>query len=160
MTVLWLAIMGCGSQEQAPPSIDPILEGIESIGAPQLRTRLTEAKGYPRVINFWATWCGPCKAELPHLKAFAAAHPEVDVVLVNVDLPSLRDKTVMPFIRDQELEHLRHWQLDELDQQTALHAAVPDWPDVIPVTLVVGADGTIEKRFTRALGPADFAQLP
>lgn len=37
------------------------------------------------VVNFWATWCGPCKTEIPELNAFAAAHPDVAVIGVSVD---------------------------------------------------------------------------
>jgi thiol-disulfide isomerase/thioredoxin len=37
------------------------------------------------VVNFWATWCGPCRKEIPEISAFAAAHPEIEVVGVSVD---------------------------------------------------------------------------
>lgn len=43
--------------------------------------------GKPAIINFWATWCAPCEAEMPELQAFQAAHPDVQVIAVNVGEP-------------------------------------------------------------------------
>ncbi len=44
-----------------------------------------EAKGRPYIINFWATWCPPCQAEIPDLAAFYAAHKDgVDFYAVNL----------------------------------------------------------------------------
>lgn len=42
-------------------------------------------RGKPVVLNFWATWCGYCVQEMPDLVKFAASHPEVNVIGVNVN---------------------------------------------------------------------------
>ena len=46
---------------------------------------LSAYRGRPVVVNFWASWCGWCAKEMPDLVRFAAAHPEVAVVGVDVN---------------------------------------------------------------------------
>jgi peroxiredoxin len=46
--------------------------------------RLSDLRGTPVVINFWATWCGPCRNEMPSLQA-AATRFDGEIVVVGVD---------------------------------------------------------------------------
>jgi thiol-disulfide isomerase/thioredoxin len=45
---------------------------------------LSEARGHPVVLNFWASWCAPCREEIPDISAYAEANPDVSVVGVAV----------------------------------------------------------------------------
>ncbi len=47
----------------------------------------TELRGTPLVINFWATWCVPCRVEMPELQAIHEAYPAVRVLAINLGEP-------------------------------------------------------------------------
>ncbi len=49
--------------------------------------RITDARGRVLFLDFYASWCEPCRQELPAVEAFARAHPEVEVVPIDVGEP-------------------------------------------------------------------------
>jgi thiol-disulfide isomerase/thioredoxin len=73
--------------------IRPIEDGMPAPGfaLPTIGPRgepgpaFTFQKGRVTVLDFWATWCGPCIKAMPKLDALASQHPEVDVITVNLD---------------------------------------------------------------------------
>jgi cytochrome c biogenesis protein CcmG, thiol:disulfide interchange protein DsbE len=53
------------------------------------RVALTEIRGHPLILNFWASWCVPCKREAPILAASARAHAE-EVTLLGIDVQDFK----------------------------------------------------------------------
>lgn len=49
------------------------------------RVSLRDYRGRQVVLNFWATWCGPCRVEVPSFSSFAREHPEIPVLGIAVD---------------------------------------------------------------------------
>jgi len=73
-------IAGSGSRDLAPDFAIDLLDGT--------RFRLSEhlaSDGRPVILNLWASWCGPCREEMPALDEVARAHPEVFLLGVAVD---------------------------------------------------------------------------
>ena len=49
---------------------------------------LTDKKGNIMIINFWATWCMPCKREMPSLEKLTQKYPEIKVYAINMEKPN------------------------------------------------------------------------
>ncbi|MDT7944017.1 MAG: TlpA disulfide reductase family protein [Dehalococcoidia bacterium] len=60
----------------APDFEAPTLEGGQKV-------RLSDFRGRPVYLNFWATWCGPCERELPDIARLRRSHPDLVVIGIN-----------------------------------------------------------------------------
>ena len=95
-----LALVGgalsCSSSllsQKAPDFTLPTMTGANII-------TLSELEGTPVVLNFWATWCGPCRAELPYFEAVAQeSEGEIKVIAIDVGESA---STVQTFFGDYE----------------------------------------------------------
>ncbi len=139
--VLLLLALGCAvaSETPAPEAVAaaPVAPGVEMIPASQVAERLAIPSEKTRIVNFWATWCGPCVKELPRLAAFTRGRPDAELVLVNLDIASLQKRKVDPFIQKNGLTEFANWQLNDRDPSRAITKAIPEFNGVVPLTLVV-----------------------
>jgi thiol-disulfide isomerase/thioredoxin len=76
------------AQAPAAPPQRPALQATTLDGEP---LDLADYAGRPLLVNIWASWCGPCVTELPHLAALAAEHPDLAIVGVSVDMDGQED---------------------------------------------------------------------
>ena len=104
--------------------------------------KLADLKGNVLVFDFWATWCPPCVAAMPHLNELAAEFKDQGVKVVAIDQDEEKD-LVAGFINSRKLNNL----IVLLDPGTKVSeeymATTP-----LPTTMVIGKDGTIRKVIT------------
>ena len=142
-----LAIQGCGASTGGTTARASVPE-VEVAGLARVEQAIAEHHGHPLLLNFWATWCAPCVAELPDLLAVAAEH-EVGVLGVSFDLmlpnkqPDETSALVRAFLerRDLALSTLIY---DGSDYE-AINARF-DLPGGIPVTLAIDSAGNVVDR--------------
>ena len=87
------------------------------------------------VINFWATWCKPCVAELPY---FERLHSEqnIPVTLISLDMPNLIESKLIPFFKKENLQSTV-LVLDDPDANTWIPKISTDWSGAIPATIII-----------------------
>ncbi len=100
---------------------------------------LTKYKGKVLLLDFWATWCGPCIAELPNVKKVYEAHHDKGFEIVSISLDQ-DEQTLRDFVKQRELNwtHLYNGSLPA-GQDIATKYNVT----AIPQMILVGRDGKI-----------------
>ena len=80
------------------PSPAPVFPDLEFVGHEGGSVRLSELKGNVVLLNVWATWCGPCKLELPVVQRMYDSYSDRNFVVVAVNVDADR-KRVSPFMK-------------------------------------------------------------
>jgi thiol-disulfide isomerase/thioredoxin len=125
--------------EAAEASALPLADSLPDFSLANLAgepTPIGSWPGRPMIVNFWATWCVPCRREIPLLKQFQAANPEVQVVGIAVD----RAEAVGSYAAEALFNYpILVGEGDALAAATAFGAQVV----VLPITVFTASDGAI-----------------
>lgn len=106
---------------------------------------LTNKKGNIMIINFWATWCAPCKREMPSLEKLTNKYPEIKVYAINTEKPN--KLKIRDFFRTIDVASLEtYYDPDfKLVKQFKMRG--------LPTSILINKDG---EEFGRVIGEVDF----
>jgi len=111
---------------------------------------LASYKGKALVINLWATWCGPCRLEMPQLVDLAAKFKAKGLQVVGISVDDEADK-----IREFAAEYkVTYPMLVGLGQDAFLNAL--GYEGTVPMSIMIRADGTIAKVLTGIMTTEDW----
>lgn len=148
------AMLGCDSgyserpQAEAPPSRSVAYQGRPTVGSPAPDFRLmdlhgravslSEYQGRVVLLNFWATWCGPCRVEMPAMEAlYRSMQPKgLEILAVSVDQEGTA--VTRPF---QEAMGLSFPILHDQDYQVGLTYGAR----TLPMTFAIDRQGVIRQ---------------
>ena len=151
---------GASTEEHAPEPLAPIgasavppsgtsltapqapLPELEPITAEQLRQGIRRSGAKASLVNAWASWCGPCRREIPMLDALAVnLRPQgVEVLLVSVNKPD-EQAAAVAFLRDQGIT-LRSF-IVEGSLGPFKVGLNPRWPGMLPASFLFDGEGEL-----------------
>ncbi|HWW74299.1 MAG TPA: TlpA disulfide reductase family protein [Pyrinomonadaceae bacterium] len=131
---------GAKSSNVAPPKITEVDEdGLRSLLGPGAE------RPRPLLVNFWATWCTPCREEFPDLVKIREqyAADKLDFVIVSLDDPSDIGKAVPEFLAEVRATAFPAYLLHAADDNNAINLVDPTWSGELPATFLYDRAGAL-----------------
>jgi cytochrome c biogenesis protein CcmG, thiol:disulfide interchange protein DsbE len=135
--IVWLAV--ASGPARAAPEIGAAAPPLVLTALDGQTFDLAKLRGKVVLVNYWATWCAPCRKEMPRLDAFYRRHHDhgLEVIGISIDFP-----------RDFEKAHKA---AQAVSYPTAVSKAITEdgfgTPQGVPITWVIDTDGKIRDRF-------------
>jgi thiol-disulfide isomerase/thioredoxin len=161
-----LILTGCNDGEQAAvaDTVDETAQAAEAAevavaAAPSLDFQLTsldgdavnlaDHRGKVVIVDFWATWCGPCRMVMPHLQQIHEEFAEKDVRVIALSVDRAGPATVKTFIA----KHKYTFPVAMADANLVrAYGGVPS----IPTTFIIAPDGSIAEKMVGVHSKADY----
>jgi peroxiredoxin len=155
VAVLALLLTGCsalrklhgtGKNTASGPQLAPDFTLTDHTGKP---VKLSDFRGKVVLLNFWATWCGPCKAEIPWFVEFQQQYRNRDLVVLGVSFDEDGWTSVRPYMQEKKMNYRVMIGNDEVAQ---LYGGV----EALPFTVIIGRDGRIASSHTGLVSKSKY----
>jgi len=131
----------------------------KAVTADDLKALRKNSTGKLLLVDFWATWCAPCRAELPEFETMYRmyGHRSFDLVTVNINYPDERPAVLKALT--QEHATSTNLVLISTDIYAQLAAFDPDWSAAVPYTLLIKPGGEIIYKSQGTMDPLKIKRL-
>jgi thiol-disulfide isomerase/thioredoxin len=139
-------------------TIEPLrLANVEPIDTDGLKDLISKSRDKPLLVNFWATFCDPCRDEFPDLVKIDREFRPKSLDFVTVSLDDLSGiKTDVPKFLAQMKATMPAYLLNVTDPEPAINAVDPKWQGDLPATFLYNAKGEV---VFKAFGRVNTAAL-
>ncbi len=152
-----LVLAGCSGGSSAAPENISVKPATDRKQAPDFElkdingksVKLSDYQGQVVLLNFWATWCGPCKLEIPWFVEFEKKNKDRGFSVIGVSMDEDGWATVKPFL---EWARVNYRVLMGDDRVAMLYGGV----DSLPTTFLIDRDGNIASIHVGLVSKGDY----
>ncbi len=145
-------VSGCQPSEtsSSAASADPVDFTVRDLRGNPIK--LSDWRGHPVIVDFWATWCLPCRREIPELNEIYRRYQNKGLKVLGVSLDAVKGdglSAVTPFVREFKVTYPIAMADDALAERLELEA--------VPTTLFLSRDGHVLARIEGAGRPGELS---
>jgi len=127
----------CGKEKESPAGLAPDFT-LKTLAGQEIT--LSRLKGKVVLLDFWATWCGPCRESIPHLIQLYSHYRENGFELVGMDVDKGDVETVRKFVKSMDIPYPIVVAPDDVVKSYRVNS--------IPATILIDKEGNIRERIT------------
>jgi thiol-disulfide isomerase/thioredoxin len=152
-SIKWLSKKAWRQQLNAQWAAKPV--SVEMIDLNAIKALIGNAGDTLRLINVYATWCGPCMVEFPELVNIQRMYGgrRFEVVSLSVDKPSQKDK-VLRFLKKNQAA-FRNYHYNSEDVYSLFPVVDSEWEGALPYSLLIAPGGKIVYRHMGLIDPLE-----
>lgn len=132
---------------------------VSPIGIDALKGLLTQQREHPLLVNFWATFCDPCRDEFPDLVAIDRDYRPRSLEFITISLDDVSEiKTEVPKFLGSMKATMPAYLLDVSDPEPAIDLVDPRWQGSLPATFLYNEKGEIVYKHIGRIKPAELRE--
>ncbi|HJY87509.1 MAG TPA: TlpA disulfide reductase family protein [Candidatus Acidoferrales bacterium] len=135
----------------ASPLADPRV--IDGQG---FREILAKHRGKPLMVNFWATWCEPCRSEYPIVVELSRQYAPRGLVVIGISLDEDAEIDLVRHFLAKYRPGFTNYRLRPGNEEAFIHAVNPNWNGAIPATFFYSRDGHERMHLIGEQSPKGF----